>query len=78
MIVEAVLVMDTVTPERRGRALGLLSSAIGVLPVGMFVLGEFAEVVAPSTAVAATALIGGVVMTAFLRIRPEAMAQTTR
>ena len=36
---QGVLVMDAVPQERRGRALGLLSSAIGVLPVGMFALG---------------------------------------
>jgi predicted MFS family arabinose efflux permease len=47
---QGVLVMDAVSPDRRGRALGLLSSAIGVLPIGMFLLGEVAEIVEPSAA----------------------------
>lgn len=75
---QGVLVMDAVPPERRGRALGLLSSAIGVLPVGMFALGELAEVLGPSTAVVTSVLTGGVLMSVFLRRRPESLALTTR
>lgn len=37
--------MTSVAPELRGRALGLLSTAIGVLPLGMIALGEVAEII---------------------------------
>ncbi len=74
---QGVLVMDAVSPDRRGRALGLLSSAIGVLPIGMFLLGEVAEIVEPSAAVAMSVVTGGLLMTVFLRLRPESFHITT-
>ena len=70
---QAVLVMDSVSEERRGRALGLLSSAIGVLPIGMLALGEIAELVGTSLAITISVITGAVLMTIFLRIRPETL-----
>ena len=70
---QAVLVMDSVSEERRGRALGLLSSAIGVLPIGMLVLGEMAELLGTSLAITISVITGAVLMTIFLRIRPEVL-----
>jgi predicted MFS family arabinose efflux permease len=70
---QAVLVMDSVSEERRGRALGLLSSAIGVLPIGMLVLGEMAELLGTSLAITISVITGAVLMTIFLRIRPETL-----
>jgi predicted MFS family arabinose efflux permease len=70
---QAVLVMDSVPEERRGRALGLLSSAIGVLPIGMLALGEIAELVGTSLAITISVITGAVLMTIFLRIRPETL-----
>jgi predicted MFS family arabinose efflux permease len=70
---QAVLVMDSVSEERRGRALGLLSSAIGVLPIGMLVLGEMAELMGTSLAITISVITGAVLMTIFLRIRPETL-----
>ena len=70
---QAVLVMDSVSEERRGRALGLLSSAIGVLPIGMLVLGEMAELLGTSLAITISVITGTVLMTIFLRIRPETL-----
>lgn len=67
--------MDSVSEERRGRALGLLSSAIGVLPLGMLAVGEIAEVFGASQAVAIGVLTGALLMTLFLRMRPEAIYQ---
>jgi predicted MFS family arabinose efflux permease len=70
---QAVLVMDSVPEERRGRALGLLSSAIGVLPLGMLVLGELAEVLGTSPAIVISVITGAALMTLFLRKRPEVL-----
>ncbi len=72
---QSILVMDSVSEERRGRALGLLSSAIGVLPLGMLAVGEIAEVFGASQAVAIGVLTGALLMTLFLRMRPEAIYQ---
>mgnify|MGYP001392699190 CR=1 FL=1 len=72
---QAILVMDAVSEERRGRALGLLSSAIGVLPLGMLAVGEIAEVFGASAAVTISVLSGAVLMTLFLRVRPESIYQ---
>ena len=72
---QSILVMDSVSEERRGRALGLLSSAIGVLPMGMLAVGEIAEVFGASQAVAIGVLTGALLMTLFLRMRPEAIYQ---
>ena len=77
---QSVLVMDAVSEQHRGRALGLLSSAIGVLPLGMLVVGEIAEVVGASLAITLSVLTGALLMTVFLRFRPEAryMSQAVR
>ena len=69
---QAILVMDSVSEERRGRALGLLSSAIGMLPLGMLLVGEIAEVFGASRAITLSVLSGALLMTFFLRLRPEA------
>ncbi len=70
---QAVLVMDSVSEDRRGRALGLLSSAIGVLPLGMLVLGELAELLGPSSAIMVSVTVGAALMTLFLCFRPESL-----
>ena len=72
---QSILVMDSVSEERRGRALGLLSRAIGVVPLGMLAVGEIAEVFGASQAVAIGVLTGALLMTLFLRMRPEAIYQ---
>ena len=72
---QSILVMDSVSEERRGRALGLLSSAIGVLPLGMLAVGEIAEVFGASQAICIAVLTGALLMTLFLRVRPEAVHQ---
>lgn len=74
---QGVLVMEAVSEERRGRALGLLSSAIGVLPIGMFAVGEIAEATSASTAVLVSVICGAVLMTLVLRLRPESLHITT-
>ena len=68
---QSALVMTSVGGEVRGRAMGLLSMAIGMLPVGMAVLGEVAEVVGPRRALLASNLLGLVGLGLFLLWRPE-------
>ena len=73
---QGVLVMEAVDAERRGRALGLLSTAIGVLPIGMIALGEVAEVTSASTAIIGSTLIGFFSFLVSLWRRPEILSMS--
>ena len=55
---QGTLVLTSVGDDVRGRAMGLLSTAIGVLPAGMIALGELAEAWGARDAVLASVLIG--------------------
>lgn len=55
---QSVVIMTSVGPAHRGRAMGLLSMAIGALPVGMYTLGEVAERVGAPTAIVLYASTG--------------------
>jgi len=68
---QSTLVMTTVDAVVRGRALGLLSMAIGALPVGMFLLGELAEVTGPGAAITTFSVAGTVLLAAWKRRHPE-------
>jgi MFS family permease len=70
---QGALVMTSVEPAMRGRAMGLLSMAIGVLPLGMILLGEVSELVGAPTALIISNLIGLVCVLGFLRMRPQAL-----
>jgi len=48
---QGVLVMTTVNADMRGRAMGVLSMAIGSLPFGMIGLGLIAQATDPAAAV---------------------------
>ena len=73
---QSTLVLTTVSEEMRGRAMGLLSMAIGALPVGTYVLGEVAQQLGARTAVILMASLGLVGMTLWLLIRPEVIRRT--
>jgi hypothetical protein len=68
---QAALVMTSTDDAMRGRAMGLLSMAIGTLPVGMYLLGELAEVIGAPAAVVVFNVVGLVCALAWLRRRPE-------
>ena len=65
--------MSMVPDELRGRALGLLTMAIGAGPFGMAVLGELAERHGAAAALVAFALAGFAGQMAWLAMRPEAL-----
>jgi MFS family permease len=69
---QSALVMMTASDEMRGRAMGLLSMAIGVLPFSMLALGAVAQVAGPSAGVIANASIGLVLIAVWSASRPEA------
>jgi len=55
---QSTLVLTIVDTDMRGRAMGLLSMAIGALPIGTFLLGEIAEQIGASSAVVTMAVSG--------------------
>lgn len=70
---QGALVMTSVPPAMRGRAMGLLSMAIGVLPLGMIVLGEVSEVLGAPAALVISSLVGLVCVLGYLSFRPQAL-----
>jgi MFS family permease len=71
--VQTALVMSVNAPEMRGRAMGVLSMAIGTLPFGMVLLGALAERIGSHAAVVASAVAGMVVLIGWLVRRPEVL-----
>jgi MFS family permease len=71
--VQTALVMSVNAPEMRGRAMGVLSMAIGTLPFGMVLLGALAERMGSHAAVVASAVAGMVVLVGWLVWRPEVL-----
>jgi len=70
---QSALVLTSSDEAMRGRAMGLLSMAIGGLPIGMYLLGEFAQHVGAPWALVAFNVTGAVVLLVFLFRRPEVM-----
>jgi predicted MFS family arabinose efflux permease len=73
---QAVVTMSSVGPELRGRAMGLLSMAIGALPLGMYTLGEVAERIGPDNAVTVAAAVGVLALAGWLLVRPEVLRRS--
>jgi predicted MFS family arabinose efflux permease len=71
---QSTLVMTSVPVAVRGRALGLLSTAIGVLPLGMILLGELAEARGARTAITVSAVCGGTGLVLWLLRRPDVLS----
>ncbi len=65
------LVASITDPAVRGRAMGLLSMAIGSLPFGMFSLGVLARQTDPQIAVTASVAAGLLVLVVWMLRRPE-------
>jgi predicted MFS family arabinose efflux permease len=74
---QTTLVMAAAPEALRGRALGLLSMAIGALPVGMYALGESAERFGVGPALTLNAVAGAVALALWTVRRPEVIRMTT-
>ena len=74
---QGTLVMTSVGPELRGRALGLLSMAIGTLPLGMIALGELAEIIGARWAIVTSAGVGLATLGLSLLWRPDVLRLTS-
>jgi MFS family permease len=69
---QSVLVMVSASDEMRGRAMGILSMAIGALPFSMLGLGLVAQAVGSPAAVMGSVITGLIALAAWLLARPEA------
>ena len=68
---QSALTMTSVRENMRGRAMGLLSMAIGSLPIGMYILGLLAEIVGAEQSIIIFNVTGIVVLAVFLVWRPQ-------
>lgn len=73
---QSALVVAATPVHLRGRALGLLSMAIGALPVGMYLLGEVAEAFGAPTALVIDMAVGTLVLAIWIRRHPEILRMT--
>ena len=73
---QSALVASAAPPELRGRALGLLSMAIGALPLGMAVLGEGAERFGVASALTASMAAGIATLALWVWRRPQVLTTT--
>jgi MFS family permease len=71
--VQSALVLSVAAEELRGRAMGLLSMAIGAMPFGMFGLGLLGEQIGAANAVVVSASTGIVALIAWLMRYPESL-----
>ncbi len=72
---QIALAITSASADMRGRAMGLLSMAIGALPLGMYALGELAQAVGASTALVVFNLVGLVGLIVWVWVRPEVLSQ---
>jgi predicted MFS family arabinose efflux permease len=70
---QSTLVMTAVPAALRGRAMGLLSMAIGALPIGMLCLGELAERTSSTVALTTFLVLGAVGIVLWQVRHPEAV-----
>jgi hypothetical protein len=73
---QSTLVMLAASDEMRGRALGVISLAIGAGPLGSLVLGAVADAVSPIFAVRAHALMGVILLSLTVLGIPAIMDRT--
>jgi MFS family permease len=71
---QSLLAIESAPESERGAALGVLSTAIGSLPLGMVVIGLGAEALGVRPALLASALSGLVVLLALISRSPELLA----
>jgi predicted MFS family arabinose efflux permease len=55
---QSLIAIESVTETERGAALGLVSTAIGALPIGMLLLGGVSQVLGPRPTLVASAVAG--------------------
>ena len=75
---QLTLVMIMAREEMRGRALGVVSLAIGAGPLGSLVLGALADAISPVFALRIHALLGMIMLALTVLVLPVIMDRTER
>ena len=75
---QSVLAMESVGTAERGTGQGLLSTAIGALPVGMLVLGGSAQLLGPRPALVTSSAVGLAALAVWLAKWPQVLAAGPR
>jgi len=73
---QAMLAIESAAPSERGAALGVLSTAIGAMPLGMVLVGVLASATGARTALAVSAVLGVASVGAVLLRMPELRQRT--
>ena len=73
---QSTIVMLSASDEMRGRALGVISLAIGSGPLGSLMLGAVADAVSPVFAIRAHALMGVILLSLTVLVVPAIMDRT--
>jgi MFS family permease len=68
---QSALVMSVAADDVRGRAMGMLSMAIGGLPFGILALGVLAELIGPAPALLTGLITGLVSLTVWVIVQPQ-------
>ena len=75
---QATIVVLSAKPEMRGRALGVISLAIGAGPIGALIIGAIADVASPATAIMILTSIGFVTVGLVGIAMPQLRGQIVR
>lgn len=73
---QSLLAIESAGEMERGAALGVLSTCIGAMPVGMILIGIGAEIVNPGTALTVSALLGLTGLATVVAQRSELLARS--
>ena len=71
---QSTIVVISSSDEMRGRALGVISLAIGAGPIGALLIGALAETTSPATGIAIFAILGILSLSAVSLLMPELRA----
>ncbi len=72
---QSTIVVISASDEMRGRALGVISIAIGAGPIGALLIGVLAELLSPAAAIAVFAVLGIVSLLTVSALMPEIRAR---
>ena len=75
---QSTIVVITASDEMRGRALGVISLAIGAGPIGALLIGLVAEFTSPSSAIMMFASLGVITVGAVALLMPELRGRMTQ
>lgn len=75
---QSTIVVITASDEMRGRALGVISLAIGAGPIGALLIGLVAEFTSPSTAIMMFASLGVITVGSVALLMPELRGRMTQ